>query len=181
MRVARLPRLLLLALAVLLAGCASLRSPVEGLAMAASGRLAIRIEAARPGESPRASTAFFELLGEAARGELRLSNTLGTTVAVAWWQPGEAWLRAEGRTQRYADLDELTREMVGEPLPVAALFHWLRGEPWPGAASEPLDGGAPGFRQLGWSVQLEQAADGLITAVRQVPPVVTVRARLDRS
>lgn len=180
MSVAGTLRAAILGCAVVLSGCASLRSPaLEGLAMAASGRLAIRIDAAQPGESARSSTAFFELLGEPARGELRLSNSLGTTLAVAYWQPGEAWLRAEGKTRRYTDLDELTREMVGEPLPVAALFDWLRGRPWNGEASEPLPGGEPGFMQLGWRVELARAGDGLITAVRPSAPSVTVRARLD--
>lgn len=173
-------RAAVLACAVALSGCASLRSPaLDGLMVAASGRLAIRIDAVQPDESPRSSTAFFELLGEPERGELRLSNSLGTTLAVAYWQPGDAWLRAEGETRRFSDLDELTREMVGEPLPVAALFDWLRGRPWPGAASEPLAEGESGFTQLGWRVELARAGDGLITAVRPAAPSVTVRARLD--
>lgn len=172
-------RAVLLVGGLVLAGCTTLKPAIEGLAVAASGRLAIRIDAIEPDAQARSSTAFFELLGQPERGELRLSNSLGTLLAVAYWQPGEAWLRAEGKTRRFNDLDELTREMVGEPLPVAALFDWLQGRPWAGASSEPLPDGEAGFAQLGWRVQLAQAGEGLISAVRPAPPTVTVRARLD--
>ncbi|AKJ27723.1 outer membrane lipoprotein LolB [Caldimonas brevitalea] len=151
------------------------------MSVAASGRLAVRVEGAAPGGRPRASNAVFELIGDARRGELRLSSPLGSLLAVAHWSPDEAVLRAEGQTRRYASLDDLTREMVGEALPVAALFDWLRGQPWKEAGSEPLPNGDPGFVQLGWQVQLRQAGEGLITAVKTEPPVVTVRAKLDPS
>lgn len=165
---------------VLLAGCAT-KPPVVPLATAVSGRLAVRVDAAEPGASPRSSSAVFELLGEPAAGELRLSSPLGTLLAVARWQPGSASLQAEGRVRQFADLDELTREMIGEPLPVAALFDWLRARPWVGAPSEPLAAGGAGFSQLGWLVELAQAGEGLIVATRQTPPAVTVRAKVDPS
>lgn len=164
----------------LLAGCAT-RPPPQSLATAVSGRLAVRVDAPEPGASPRSSNAVFELLGEPAAGELRLSSPLGTLLAVARWRPGSAWLQAEGQVRQFSDLDELTREMIGEPLPVAALFDWLRARPWAGAPSEPLPAGATGFSQLGWRVELAQAGEGLIVATRQTPPVVTVRAKVDPS
>lgn len=176
------PALGLLALAVL-AGCASQPAAEQGdaLPVAASGRLAVRVEPDMPGSRVRASSGAFELLGRPERGELRLSSPLGSLLAVASWQPGEAWLRADGQARRFADLDELTREMVGEAVPVAALFDWLRGQPWGEAPSEPLPDGQPGFVQLGWQVHLGQSAEGLVTAVRVTPPAVTVRAKLDPS
>ncbi|MCW7537484.1 outer membrane lipoprotein LolB [Aquabacterium sp. A7-Y] len=176
---------LLAALLCVLSGCATRQPSTAGseqvLPVALSGRLAVRVEPDAPNAKPRSSSGSFELLGEPSRGELRLASPLGSLLAVASWQPGEAWLRADGQTRRFADLDELTREMVGEALPVAALFDWLRGRPWSEAPSEPLPDGAPGFVQLGWQVRLAQAADRLITAVRLTLPAVTVRAKLDPS
>lgn len=169
-----------LAAALLLAGCATPPASVP-LATAVTGRIAVRIEAHGPGAAPRASNAVFELLGAPEAGELRLSTPLGTLVAVARWQPGAAWLQADGQLRQFTDLDELTREMLGEPLPVAALFDWLRARPWRDAPSEPLPDGSPGFMQLGWQVALAQAGEGLIVATRQAPPAVTVRAKVDPS
>jgi outer membrane lipoprotein LolB len=159
----------------ILTGCASLPAPDAALELAASGRLAVRVEAP---EGLRASTAQFELLGEPRRGELRLASPLGTVLAVARWQPGQAWVQAQDERRDYASLDELTRDLMGEALPVEALFDWLQARPWPGAASEARSDG-PGFVQLGWTVGLEGAADGLIVARRSTPTPVTVRAKVD--
>ena len=71
--------------------------------------------------------------------------------------------------------------MLGESLPVAALFDWLRGRPWPGAASTttvaPADAG---FEQLGWIVNLARFDESWVAARRDAAPTVTVRARIDR-
>ncbi|MFN3415099.1 MAG: lipoprotein insertase outer membrane protein LolB [Caldimonas sp.] len=158
-----------------LAGCTSLPEPDETLALAASGRLAVRVDAP---EGVRSTTAVFELLGRADRGELRLASPLGTVLAVARWQPGQAWVRTQGQRQDYASLDDLTRELMGESLPVHALFDWLRARPWPGASSRPREGG-PGFVQMGWTVELDTADQGLIVVRRNAPVPVTVRARVD--
>lgn len=158
-----------------LAGCASLPSADEALALAASGRLAVRVDAP---DGVRSTTAAFELLGHPDRGELRLASPLGTVMAVAAWQPGAAWVLMRGQRYDYAGLEDLTRELVGASLPVAALFDWLRARPWPGASSRPREGGA-GFEQLGWTVELDGADQGLIVARRAAPVPVIVRARLD--
>lgn len=165
-----------------LAGCAGLpRAPLgpEALPIVAAGRLAVRVDPGEFGEPPRISSAAFELSGAPERGELRLASPLGTTLAVARWQPGGVWLEAEGRTREFADLDELSREVIGEVVPLAALFHWVRRQPWPGAPAAPL-AGAAGFEQLGWAVHTDRADEGLIVAERRTPPPpVTVRVKLD--
>ncbi|MDP9043518.1 MAG: outer membrane lipoprotein LolB, partial [Pseudomonadota bacterium] len=75
----------------------------------------------------------------------------------------------------------LTREVLGESVPVAALFDWLRGRPWRESPSVPtVPPAEPGFTQLGWSVGLARLADGVIVAQRAGPPAVTVRVRVDR-
>jgi outer membrane lipoprotein LolB len=160
-----------------LSACASLPEPgVDSLA----GRISVRIES-ETGEPLRSLSASFQLLGDADRGSLDLSTPLGTMLAQARWSPQQVLLvTPQGRTP-YADLPALTRELLGEPLPVAALFDWLRGRPWPGAASsasQPPD--EAGFVQLGWQVTLARFDEGWIAARRVAPPVVTLRAKLDR-
>jgi outer membrane lipoprotein LolB len=61
-------------------------------------------------------------------------------------------------------------------LPLAALFDWLRGRPWPRAASQERPGG---FEQLGWTVDLSRRTEGWLLARRLAAPEVTVRLRLD--
>ena len=169
-----------MAVFVSLSGCSSLAPRAEQpLQMAVSGRLAVRVDPIEPGGTARSSSGSFELLGTPAAGELHLSTPLGTTVAVARWRPGDVSLQADGQTRRYHDLEQLTRDMIGESLPVEALFDWLRGRPWAGSASEPLPDGGAGFLQLGWRVSLTQAGEGLIVATRSAPPAVTVRAKVD--
>jgi outer membrane lipoprotein LolB len=126
-------------------------------------------------------SAAFELEGDAGAGRFGLVTPLGNMVAQARWQPGQVVLATPQGETRYADLDALTREMLGESLPVAALFDWLRGRPWPGAASvatkPPTE---TGFEQLGWSVSLARFDEAWVSARREQAPVVTVRAKLDR-
>lgn len=116
---------------------------------------------------------------------MNLSTPLGSVLAQARWAPGSVVLVTPRGEQRFADLNALTHEVLGESIPVAALFDWLRGRPWPGAPSEPLpstaSGSAIGFLQLGWSVNLSKFSNGAIVARREAPPVVTVRALLDPS
>ena len=158
--------------AAVLAGCAS-TPPAPGWL---SGRMSVEV---RPDDAPvRRVSSAFELHGDGERGELRLSSPLGSVVAVARWSPGEAVLETGDGTTRYADLDELAREALGEPLPLAALPDWLAGRPWPGAPHAPT---AAGFEQLGWTIDLGRFGDGAIDASRAAPPPVQVRARLDRA
>ena len=114
-----------------------------------------------------------------AHGRLDLTTPLGNVLAQARWAPGTVVLKTPQGDDRFADLDALTREVLGESLPVAALFDWLRGRPWPGAPSSPTRR-PTGFEQLGWVVDLARFDEGWVAARACTPPVVTVRARLDR-
>lgn len=162
--------------AALLAGCASLPEPPAD-APRLAGRLAVRVDS----DPVRAVTAAFELRGDARLGVLRLSSPLGDTLAEAQWSPVATVLRSGSARAQFADLDDLAAQTLGERLPMAALFDWLRGRPWPGAASAALPAPASGFEQLGWQVRLERFADGLVEARREAPPVVTLRARLEEA
>ncbi|MEO7708021.1 MAG: outer membrane lipoprotein LolB [Caldimonas sp.] len=174
-----MPRLAFAASALALAACTTIpRAPLATPSEPLSGRLSIRVDA--DGATPaRTLTAAFELNGGPSAGRLDLSTPLGSILAQARWEPGEVVLATPRGESRFADLDALTRQALGESVPVAALFDWLHGRPWPGAASIPASTGA-GFVQLGWAVDLERFDDAWVTAKRDSPPPVTVRIKLDR-
>ena len=169
-----------LALAGAVTGCAVPARPVATGGDVLAGRISIRVEAAG-GEPERSLASSFELRGDAQRGSFSLSTPIGTTLAQARWSPQDVVLVTPEGQRPFPDLPALMRDMFGQPLPVAALFDWLRGRPWPGAES--LEARPPdeaGFAQLGWQVTLARFDEGFIEARRIEPPVVTVRARLDR-
>ena len=145
-----------------------------------SGRLAVRVDASAATPAQSVSAAF-ELRGDAGRGRLDLSTPLGSVFAQARWAPGSVLLVTPQGDTRFDDLDALTRAVLGESLPIAALFDWLRGRPWSGAASTPSVAPAePGFEQLGWVVNLARFDEAQVAARRERAPAVTVRAKLDR-
>ena len=157
--------------------CTSLAPPHAEDAQVLSGRLSIHVES----DPVRALSGAFELSGNARAGALVLTSPLGSTLAQARWSPGEAVLQTPGASARYSDLETLAEQTLGERVPLAALFDWLRGRPWSGATSEALPDGEPGFSQIGWRVDLARYAEGWVDARRDTPPVVTMRARLDGS
>jgi outer membrane lipoprotein LolB len=164
------------AAAAWLSGCASLPAPPADLPVL-SGRMALNV-AATPQALAQSLNAGFELSGDAARGQLRLISPIGTQLALARWDAAGAELDSGEGPRRYADLPTLSRETLGEEVPLAALGHWLAGKPWPGSPSQPT---AEGFSQLGWQVDLARfAGDALVVARRDTPPAVVLRAKLDR-
>jgi outer membrane lipoprotein LolB len=171
----RAPRWLAVGALALLSSCASVGPPHREGAQVLSGRLSVRVDS----EPVRAMNAAFELSGDARSGAMVLTSPIGSTLAQARWAPGEAVLQTPGARASYPDLDTLAEQALGERVPLAALFDWLRGRPWPGAASQGLPAGEPGFTQMGWRVALARFDEGWVEARRDTAPVVTLRARLD--
>ena len=169
------------ALVMALAGCAVVPRAGAGAPSgdAFSGRLSVRVEGT-DGAAARSVSAAFDLQGRADAGTLSLATPLGSVLARARWSSGDVVLATPQGETRFADLDALTREALGEPLPLAALFDWLHGRPWPAAASSatvsPVE---PGFAQLGWVVGLGRYGEGWVSARRERAPAVTVRVKLD--
>ena len=163
---------------LLASGCASLAPlPTASDSEAISGRLSIRVEAT--GSEPvRSFSAAFDLRGDSRAGVLGLSTPLGSVLAQARWSASGVTLATPQGTRAFADLDGLTREVLGESVPVEAWFDWLRGRPSPQTPSTSL--GSTGFEQFGWSVDLARLSDGRVTALRErPPPQVSVRIQLD--
>ena len=164
------------------AGCATRPAAVDPLMSGDrfSGRLSVQIEAVDD-EPARSTSGAFELMGNAQRGRLDLSTPIGSTVARARWEPAGVFLETPQGNSQHPTLMDMTRTMLGEELPVTAMFDWLRGRPWPGADSVAASSGEPaGFHQLGWAVDLSKFDHARIVARRSAPPVVVVQVRLDR-
>ena len=167
---------------MVLAGCSTLTPPDDpprGELLA--GRMSIQV-AATDTEPAHSLSASFELSGTPQRGRLDMNTPLGSTVARARWSPDAVVLDTPQGQTRHANLDEMTRAVVGEALPVPALFDWLRGHPWPGAVSvATVAPEAAGFSQLGWQVDLSRFDQARLVARRAAPPAVTVQVKLDPS
>ena len=167
-----------LLLALLVASCASTSSLPDGESQWISGRISVRVDAS-PVQIAQSMSAGFELRAggvQSSQGELRLNSPLGTRLVTAQWAGDAATLSTASGEQRFESLDDLSRQTLGEPLPLAALADWLSGRPWPGSPHKTFD---TGFEQMGWRVQLARKSEGLIEATRAAAPAVSVRVRLD--
>jgi outer membrane lipoprotein LolB len=166
--------------ALVLAGCSTLTPPDDqpsGELLA--GRMSVQV-AATDTEPAHSLSASFELSGTPQRGRLDMNTPLGSTVARASWSPEAVVLNTPQGQTRHENLEEMTRVVVGEALPVPALFDWLRGRPWPGAVSVAAVAPEPaGFSQLGWRVDLSRFDEARLVARRASPPAVTVLVKLD--
>ncbi|MFT7771708.1 outer membrane lipoprotein LolB [Roseateles sp.] len=166
-------RLALACLALAFAGCAQLpHTPPAGHEARLSGRISVTV-AGDVHSRGTGGAASFELFGGPEAGRLELTSPLGSLVARADWQPGRVTLQTPNDERRFDDLDSLTRELLGEAVPVAALFDWLNGRPWSAAPHQKT---ANGFEQLGWRIEPRPPA---LVATRLAEPVVTLRAKLD--
>jgi outer membrane lipoprotein LolB len=185
----RLRWIWLLCSSLLLLACATppLPMPVDSEDMLA-GRLAVVVSGTESSKTPdgqpaptQSLSAAFELRGSAQAGSLDLISPLGSIMARAVWSPQGAYLQSSRGNQRYSDIASLTRDMLGESLPMETLFDWLRGRPWAGAPSSKNEAPSPeGFSQMGWQVDLSRFSQSVIAAERQRAPRVLLRARLDR-
>jgi outer membrane lipoprotein LolB len=149
---------LLGAVALTLAGCATSHPGTPRDASFWSGRLALTVHS----EPPQSYSAGFELRGAPTAGELQLTSPLGTVLASVHWSAQGAELRQGSQLTRSASLDELTADVGGTPLPVAALFGWLQGQ-----ATE----------ADGWTADLSRHTDGRVVA-RRLQPLPTAELRL---
>ncbi len=122
-------RALLIVGAFAVSGCVTVPGPrpQEGGEIL-SGRLALRVDASGA-ETAHSFSAAFDLRGAAGAGSLGLSTPLGSMLAQARWSPAEVVLVTPQGTRRFASLDALTREVLGESVPIEAWFDWLRGRP----------------------------------------------------
>ncbi len=126
---------LLLALPLLLAGCAAVAPPGPPAAATAArayhdaidigGRLSVRYQNNGRDEAVHGSFAWSQ---DADRTEVVLRSPLGQTIAAIAVTPQAATLIQTGQPARTAeDVDALASQALGWPLPVAGLRRWLQG------------------------------------------------------
>ena len=148
--------------ALWLVGCAQPPLKPAGEENTWSGRLSLQVE----GQNAQSFAALFELWGSERQGGLALTSPLGTRIAQVEWNEGYAQLTTAQETRRSDSLDALLQEVAGAPIPVAALFRWLQGQP----ASAP-----------GWRADLSALEQGRLVAQRDEPaPQATLRIALTR-
>lgn len=155
---------LLLVAALFVGGCASIGGDSKTFdteRTSWSGRMGLNIAS----EPPQSFSAGFSLSGNAQTGELSLTSPLGSTLAVMRWQPGIATLSQGDKDQHYGSLDELVTQAIGAPIPVRAMFAWLRGE---------------NAAVAGWHADLSRLDSGRLIAQRLQPlPTAELRLVLD--
>ncbi|GIZ50865.1 hypothetical protein NCCP691_08790 [Noviherbaspirillum aridicola] len=128
-------RLALVASSLALAGCAALPPPGAAPAAAAQrdyharlelgGRLSVRYQGTQKEESVHGSFVWAQA---PERTGVTLLSPLGQTVAVIEAGPAGATMAQPGQPMRVApDVDTLTAEALGWPLPVAGMREWLQG------------------------------------------------------
>lgn len=144
--------------ALLLAACATPHRAVLPGESAWMGRLALTVHS----DPVQSVAAGFDLRGSPDAGSLLLTSPLGNAVARVEWSETAAEWRQGDRVIKKRNLEELTTELGGTALPVAALFAWLNG-----TALE-IDG---------WQADLSRHAVGRITA-RRTHPLPSAELRL---
>lgn len=171
------PRLLpFLALALLLAGCATTRPAVDGTVAAtqqAERERQLRAVEAWGFEGRIAVSSN----GQGGSGRIewrqdgpRSSVVLSAPVTRQGWRlesgPGGARLEGlEGGPRTGADAGDLLREATGWDIPVPALASWLRGLAAPGSAGVPTyaaNGRLQRLAQQGWTIDYTWPASGAL-------------------
>jgi len=123
-------------LALLSAGCADLQPAATGTAgtqavraysqnIALEGRLSLQYRRNNENQAVHGSFTWEQTPG---RIVLHLLSPLGQTIAVIDIEPGLATLTESGKAPRMAaDVNQLTEQTLGWPLPIAGLRDWLQG------------------------------------------------------
>ncbi|MGH6647110.1 outer membrane lipoprotein LolB [Aquabacterium sp.] len=149
--------------------------------LALQGQLSVKLQAFQGLEAKGVSMGFF-FNGGPQGGQLDLMTPMGSQVARVHWTPTDAWLQTDQGDRHFDTLGELSAEVLGEPLPLAALMNWVQGQPDPDlpAASRVTP---QSFEQNGWHIDTTDIGIGRLNAQRPASALlrgITVRIRLDR-
>lgn len=123
---------------------------------AAKGRFSARIE-------EEAFVASFDWQHTPQHDSIELISPLGTRVALLERNAQEVIIRqgeAENATWRGQDLQKLTQDALGFPLPVNGLIYWIRGAPMPqinAGITRDAQGRLEQLRQDGWEMSYRYA------------------------
>jgi outer membrane lipoprotein LolB len=185
--------LALVATALWVAACTTLPAVSEGERVHA-GRFAATTTLDGRSEN---TTGRFTLTVGADRLVVDLASAIGTTLARIESGPEGAVLRAAGNGAsevRGRDAAALAEQVLGWPMPVAGIGHWIVGRPDPRRPSRAITDteGVTAFEQDGWRIEIaEQFENGsprrLVmtrparagTTIAPAAPAVTLRIVLD--
>lgn len=122
-----------------------------------NGRFALRVDEA--GGNQEAVQGNFIWRDSGTQLALDLTSPLGGTLArVDVTASGSRLTESNGRETLAATPDELVARVLGNPIPVAALRSWLRGElpaqPPANITERDADGRPQAYTQLGWQVRI---------------------------
>ncbi len=151
-------RLALVAVLAGLAGCANeavwrpvleQRDAVD-VPFTVEGRLSVSLDG-------KGQLANFDWSHQPPHDELNVKTPLGSTVARLSSGPAGVVLTSDGKDYTANDVDTLTEQQLGFPLPMANLAWWVRGRAAPGIPSETLADGA--LLQQGWQIRFVRDVD----------------------
>lgn len=147
--------LLGLALTAVLPSCALFSSPTQQAGLKATGHWEGRLSLKVLQQPPEQFSANFQLNGLPEAGELYLYSAIGTTLAMARWNPLNAQMLQGQQVQTFESMEALTKTITGSALPIPALMAWLDQD---------------GPELAGWTLKSETVASGRrIYAQRQTP------------
>ncbi|MDD2978143.1 lipoprotein insertase outer membrane protein LolB [Aquabacterium sp.] len=149
--------------------------------LALQGQLSLKLLAWQDLPAKGLSLGFF-FSGHTDQGLLDLMTPLGTLMAQVGWHADEAWVVNQDGRQAYPTLDELSRQTLGEALPLRSLVHWMQGQPDPTQPSTPGDQ-AGVFEQAGWHIDTREIAEQRIQATRSANEqqrAIHIKVYLDR-
>lgn len=146
-------------LLALLCGCASQETVFrpatsagaqQDAPFAVSGRMSVQVDG-------KGQVANFDWSHAVERDELSVNTPIGTTVARLVRDATGVTLVSDGKTWQAPDVETLTAERLGWPLPLGNLVWWVRGKAAPGV---PLALAADGaLQQQGWTIRFTREAD----------------------
>lgn len=132
------------------------------------GQISIKLQATDQ-QSARGSTLGFFFSGQPQAGQLDLMTPLGSQLAQVRWDAQGASLRqggdGEDEAVRFGHLDELTTQVLGEPLPLSTLIHWMQGNPDPDLPVRTGES-AGTFTQLDWLIDTRELPRHRLSASR---------------
>ena len=149
--------------------------------LALQGQLSIKLQAFQALPAKGVSMGFF-FNGGPQGGQLDLMTPMGSQVARVHWTRTDAWLQTDQGNRHFQTLGELSQEVLGEDLPLAALMQWVQGQPAPDLPP-PTRITPKSFQQNGWDIDTTDTGIGRINAQRPASDSlrgITVRIRLDR-
>jgi outer membrane lipoprotein LolB len=142
----------------------------------ASGRLSAR-------HGSQAAAANFRWMHAPGRDELTIATPLGSTVAQLDGNPGEVTLSLpDGRTERAADWETLTANVLGAPIPVRGLAWWVRASPHADsghAVERDASGRIAVLRQDGWEIVYGYGEGERVRSLRLTYPDTEIRLVID--